>query len=518
MPHCQKEFSKPPVSSKAKKAQQQAKKEADKAKASKNAKEEEEEELARQEAEKCPEEMEAKRARALEAEKKAAEAKKLRDTKARGEKAFKANEMVEALSCYSECIELDPEDHVHWSNRSLVHKILANFDEALADATKCTELNPEFVKGWHRLGQANLMLDRFDTAEEAFQRGLSLQPDHTACLDGLKDIEKARETSKQEREFDRLLKELQGLELAQLQVRALERGLHEDRVEEAQRCRDPKEALVSLITAHKYLVDLVTEEFQGLELAQLRERAAQEGLDEDEVAKVDGLDDPRDALMALIVNHLSNDLVDAATELQAEAAETYEDSSDEGEADEDIDLEIVTDESDLQLGVNDVFLAGAYIDPKYGELVLPNGTRLGNRALSKYYKQKVRPTSDRQVALRGQRQLTMAKFSAKVMRDHERRLMMKKGLATRGDSKAISLQLARSGYKQKEADNKAMRAIVHHWGGGGGGSHYWGAGGKQYNKGNKVKGVILRHSVQGAKLQAARNKSNRGNKSIACLQ
>merc|ERR1719193_2182679 len=68
-------------------------------------------------------------------------------------------------------------------------------------------------------------------------------------------------------------------------------------------------------------------------------------------------------------------------------------------------------------------------------------------------------------------------------------------------------------FKQNQPDNKATRAIVHHWGAGGGGSHYWGAGGKQYNKGNKVKGVILRHSRQGAKLQAARNKTNRGNKS-----
>jgi len=516
MPHCQKEFAKPPVSSKQKKAQQQAKKDADKAKASKRAKEEDEE-FARQEAEKCPEEKEAELAHAQEVERKSAEAKKLKDAKVRGDRAFKANEMVEALSSYSECIELDPENHVHWSNRSLVNKILANFDEALTDAVKCTELDPEFVKGWHRLGAASLILDRFDAAEEAFQRGLSLQADYTACLDGLKELEKARDTSRQEREFDRLLKELQGLEPAQLQERALERGLHGDRVEQAQCSRDPKEALVSLITAHKYLVDLIVEEFQGLDLAQLRERAAQEGLEHDEIEKVDSLDEPRDALMELMVNHLSNDLVEAATDLQAEAAETYEDSSDEGEGGDGVDIEIVTDDADLQLGVNDVFLAGAYIDPTYGELVLPDGIRLGNRSLSKYYKQKVRPTSDRQVALRGHSRMMMNKLSARVMRDQERRMMLK-GLSSKGDTKAISTQLARSVHKQKEADNKAMRAIVHHWGGGGGGSHYHMAGSKQYNKGNKVKGVILRHSVQGAKLQAVRNKANRGNKSVAVLQ
>merc|ERR1719265_1008730 len=66
------------------------------------------------------------------------------------------------------------------------------------------------------------------------------------------------------------------------------------------------------------------------------------------------------------------------------------------------------------------------------------------------------------------------------------------------------------------AENKGMRALVHHgYGNGGGGAHYTMAGSKQYNKGNKVKGVVLRHSRQGAKLQAARNKQNRGNKSVA---
>jgi len=40
----------------------------------------------------------------------------------------------------------------------------------------------------------------------------------------------------------------------------------------------------------------------------------------------------------------------------------------------------------------------------------------------------------------------------------------------------------------------------------------------RYQKGNRVKGAILRHSRQGAKLQAARNKNNRGNSGISVLR
>jgi len=64
---------------------------------------------------------------------------------------------------------------------------------------------------------------------------------------------------------------------------------------------------------------------------------------------------------------------------------------------------------------------------------------------------------------------------------------------------------------------------VHHWGAGGGGSHYHTAGSKQFQKGVRIKGVISRHSKQGAKMQAARvqkarNKANRGTASVAVLR
>ena len=55
------------------------------------------------------------------------------------------------------------------------------------------------------------------------------------------------------------------------------------------------------------------------------------------------------------------------------------------------------------------------------------------------------------------------------------------------------------------------------------GSHYHTAGSKQFLKGARVKGVVSRHSKQGAKtqaarVQAARNKQNRGNASVAVLR
>mmetsp|Transcript_70813 Transcript_70813/g.124989 ORF Transcript_70813/g.124989 Transcript_70813/m.124989 type:complete len:500 (+) Transcript_70813:25-1524(+) len=499
MPHCQKEFSKPPQSSKKKKEEQAKKKEAAKAKAAKRAAEDDDDTQER-EAELAAEKQ--------EAERKEAEARKLREAKAKGGAAFKDGNLAEAISCYSECIELDPEDHIHWSNRAACRQKLGHFEEALSDATKCVQLNTEFVKGWARVGAANIGLGNFEAAEEALQRGLGLEPENAACTEGLKDLEKAREPSVEDL-FDALVKQLKVLELDQLRARALEEGLHETKVEEAELTEDPKDGLVSLITAHRYLIYLVTEELQGLDAAQLRARALEEGVSEEKVAEAECQEEPTDALTSLIIKHLCDDLVDVATEVQAEAAEAENSDEEDEDEEEELDFEIVDmDENDLQLAEGDVFLAGAHIDQEYGELVLPNGTKLGNRALSRFYRQRSRPSKERQLALP-----SLSRLHANIMKREERRKQF--ALSAKGTNTSSST--AKHVFKYAP-DNKAMRAIVHHWGAGGGGSHYWGAGGKQYNKGNKVKGVILRHSRQGAKLQSARNKQNRGNKSVACLQ
>ena len=71
-----------------------------------------------------------------------------------------------------------------------------------------------------------------------------------------------------------------------------------------------------------------------------------------------------------------------------------------------------------------------------------------------------------------------------------------------GTSKALA---SRYVHKADFADNKHARALQHHgYGGGSGGAHYTMAGSKQFQKGVRVKGVVSRHSKQGARVGAAR--------------
>ena len=163
------------------------------------------------------------------------------------------------------------------------------------------------------------------------------------------------------------------------------------------------------------------------------------------------------------------------------------------------------------------------------ELVLRDETgrtkQLGHRSFRRYYKQKFRNDYVARGSKADERRVAAAAPAAKLAereRNKQTNAIATRSMrvALRGASKALAAQFTtKAGF----ADNAARRAIVHHWGAGGGGSHYHTAGSKQFLKGVRIKGVVSRHSKQGAKMQAARvqaarNKQNRGNASVAVLR
>jgi stress-induced-phosphoprotein 1 len=55
---------------------------------------------------------------------------------------------------FSQAIELDPTNHVLYSNRSGSYASLKQFDKALEDATKVVEIKPDWPKGYTRKAAA----------------------------------------------------------------------------------------------------------------------------------------------------------------------------------------------------------------------------------------------------------------------------------------------------------------------------------------------------------------------------
>jgi stress-induced-phosphoprotein 1 len=55
---------------------------------------------------------------------------------------------------FTEAIELDPSNHVLYSNRSGSYQSLKDYDHALADAEKTVEIKPDWPKGYTRKAAA----------------------------------------------------------------------------------------------------------------------------------------------------------------------------------------------------------------------------------------------------------------------------------------------------------------------------------------------------------------------------
>jgi len=81
-----------------------------------------------------------------------------------------------AIKHYSEAININPENHILYSNRSLAYFESKDYELSLKDALKCIELDEDFVKGHFRKGCVLFELKRFQEALGAFTHAHDLCP------------------------------------------------------------------------------------------------------------------------------------------------------------------------------------------------------------------------------------------------------------------------------------------------------------------------------------------------------
>ncbi|CAG8500949.1 6389_t:CDS:10 [Diversispora eburnea] len=111
------------------------------------------------------------------------------DYKAQGNKAFAAQEYDKAIELFTKAIELDPTNHILYSNRSASYASLKEYNKALEDANKTVELNKTWAKGYNRKGTALYRLGKIEDAREAYKEGLKYEPDNAQLKKALEDID-----------------------------------------------------------------------------------------------------------------------------------------------------------------------------------------------------------------------------------------------------------------------------------------------------------------------------------------
>jgi stress-induced-phosphoprotein 1 len=115
--------------------------------------------------------------------------------KEQGNQFLQAKKFDEAIQAYTEAINLDPKDHVFFSNRSAAYLSKGDAANALSDGERCVSLKSDWAKGYTRKAAALHALRRYDAAVEAYQAGLAIAPTDAGLLSGLSEVQKAKEAS-----------------------------------------------------------------------------------------------------------------------------------------------------------------------------------------------------------------------------------------------------------------------------------------------------------------------------------
>ncbi|KAF7131179.1 hypothetical protein CNMCM5793_004229 [Aspergillus hiratsukae] len=111
--------------------------------------------------------------------------------KAEGNKAFSAKDYSTAIEKFTQAIELEPSNHILYSNRSAVYAAQSDYQKALDDASKAIEIKPDWSKGYSRKGAACRGLGDLLGAHDAFEEALKLDPSNEQAKSGFNAVKRA---------------------------------------------------------------------------------------------------------------------------------------------------------------------------------------------------------------------------------------------------------------------------------------------------------------------------------------
>ncbi len=121
--------------------------------------------------------------------------------KNKGNKCLKHKDFDEAIEWYDKAIEIDPKNHVVYSNRSAAYLSKGDGLGALCDADMCVDLNPTWGKSYVRKGAALHKLKRYQDAVDAYEKGIEVDADNVSLKKGLEEVKLAKLRSEPRRGY-----------------------------------------------------------------------------------------------------------------------------------------------------------------------------------------------------------------------------------------------------------------------------------------------------------------------------
>ncbi|XP_061475335.1 small glutamine-rich tetratricopeptide repeat-containing protein beta isoform X3 [Rhineura floridana] len=101
-----------------------------------------------------------------------------------------------AVDCYTQAIELDPNNAVYYCNRAAAQSKLNNHNEAITDCERAIAIDPKYSKAYGRMGLALTSMNKYQEAINSYRKALHLDPENDSYKSNLKIAEqKLRDTS-----------------------------------------------------------------------------------------------------------------------------------------------------------------------------------------------------------------------------------------------------------------------------------------------------------------------------------
>ncbi|CAN3365641.1 serine/threonine-protein phosphatase T [Diutina catenulata] len=104
--------------------------------------------------------------------------------KEQGNQHFKRRELDQALACYTEAIELDPNNAIFYGNRAQTHILLENYGSAIIDCDAAIAADPKWAKAYYRKGLAKMAILQYKEANACFKQALAMVPGDGAAREG----------------------------------------------------------------------------------------------------------------------------------------------------------------------------------------------------------------------------------------------------------------------------------------------------------------------------------------------
>ena len=113
---------------------------------------------------------------------------KAEEAKQRGNDFFRDKDWVSAVREYEEAVKRAPKNAAIRNNLAAALCKIMDFSGAQRQIETALDIDPQYVKAWARKGDIEMYMKEYHKAQESYKKGLMLDPENSACKEGLQKV------------------------------------------------------------------------------------------------------------------------------------------------------------------------------------------------------------------------------------------------------------------------------------------------------------------------------------------